>query len=139
MNAEVVLDTNVLVYAISTAAGEAAKAEIAGRLLAAGNAGISAQSLQEFFVTVTRKGPTRLSIAEAIDWLETFEDLPCLPVDASLVRHGADIADRYRISYWDGAILAAAHRLNASILYTEDLNHDQTYGSVRVVNPFRAN
>ena len=55
MNAEVVLDTNVLVYAISTAMGEAAKAEIAGRLLAAGNAGISGQILQEFFVTVTRK------------------------------------------------------------------------------------
>src|SRR5436305_1159741 len=85
MNAEVVLDTNVLVYAISTAVGEAAKAEVAGRLLAAGNAGISAQILQEFFVTVTRRGPTPLSVAEAIDWLETFEDLPCLPVDASLL------------------------------------------------------
>ena len=84
-------------------------------------------------------GPTPLPASEAIDWLETFEDLPCVAVDASLVRHGADIAQRYQISYWDGAVLAAAHRLNASILYTEDLNHDQTYGSVRVVNPFRVN
>ena len=44
MNAEVVLDTNVLVYAISTALGEAAKAEIAGRLLAAGNVGLFCSS-----------------------------------------------------------------------------------------------
>ncbi|MGE0750651.1 MAG: PIN domain-containing protein [Variibacter sp.] len=139
MNAEVVLDTNILVYAVSTALHEAAKAEIAGRLLAAGNAGVSGQILQEFFVTLTRKGPTPLSIPDAIDWLETLDGLPCVAVDAPLVRLGADIALRYQISYWDGAVLAAAHRLNATTLYTEDLNHDQTYGSVRVVNPFRAN
>ncbi len=139
MNAEVVLDTNVLVYAASTATHEAPKAEIAGRLLAAGNAGVSGQILQEFFVAVTRKGSTPLPLPDAIEWLEIFEDLPCVPVDAPLVRLGADIALRYRISYWDGAVLAAAHRLNASILYTEDLSHEQVYGSVRVVNPFRVN
>ena len=139
MNAEVVLDTHILVYAVSTAAHEAPKAEVAGRLLAAGNAGVSGQILQEFFVTVTRKGRTPLSIPDAIEWLEVLDGLPCVPVDAPLVRLGADLALRYQISYWDGAVLAAAHRLNATTLYTEDLNHDQTYGSVRVVNPFRAN
>ena len=39
-------------------------------------------------------------------------------------------------SSWNGAILAAAHRLNAEILDPEHLNHGQTYVSVRVVNPF---
>jgi predicted nucleic acid-binding protein len=43
---------------------------------------------------------------------------------------------RYGISYWDGAILAAAEALEAPILYTEDLNHGQLYGRVRAVNPF---
>ncbi len=43
---------------------------------------------------------------------------------------------RHEISYWDGAIIAAAESLGASILYTEDLNHGQHYGSVRAVNPF---
>jgi predicted nucleic acid-binding protein len=139
MTVEAVLDTNILVYAASTASAEAAKAKVAEALLGKGDVGISGQVLQEFFVTVTRKGTTPLTADEALDWIETFEDLPCAPVDARLVRHGIDIARRYRISYWDGAILAAAERLGAPILYTEDLNHDQTYGSVRVVNPFRAN
>ena len=133
------LDANVLVYAVSTAANEAAKAQIAEQLLKSGTIGISGQVVQEFFVTVTRKGSAPLSTAEALDWVEAFESLPCIPIDVGLVRDGAAIASRYQVSYWDGAILAAAHRLNASILYTEDLNHDQTYGSVRVVNPFRAN
>ncbi len=48
------------------------------------------------------------------------------------------MSERYKISYWDGAILAAAEQLGAPILYTEDLNDGQTYGSVTVINPFKA-
>ena len=33
-------------------------------------------------------------------------------------------------------IIAAAERLGASILYAEDLNHGQRYGSVQAINPF---
>ena len=139
MNAEAMLDANVLVYAASTTLNEAGKAQTATRLLKGGNVGVSGQVMQEFYVTVTRKSVTPLSAEDALNWIDVFDELPCIPVDTSLVRAGVHIAQRYKISYWDGAVLAAAHRLNASILYTEDLNHDQTYGSVRVVNPFRVN
>ncbi|WP_245435947.1 hypothetical protein [Mesorhizobium tamadayense] len=44
----------------------------------------------------------------------------------------------YEISYWDGAIIAAAERLGVKTLYTEDLNHGQAYGSVVAINPFRS-
>ncbi len=40
------------------------------------------------------------------------------------------------LSYWDGAIIAAAQRLEAATLYSEDLNDGQVYGTVRVVNPY---
>jgi len=38
----------------------------------------------------------------------------------------------------DAAIIAAAERLGASVLYAEDLNHGQSYRALRVVNPFKA-
>ena len=139
MNADVVLDTNVLVYAVSAAKDDAAKRKTALDLLEKNVVGLSGQILQEFFVTVTKRSRRVLSADEALDWIETFEDLPIVPVDAPLVRKGAEIASRYRISYWDGAIIAAAERLGAPILYTEDLNHGQAYGAVKVINPFRAN
>jgi len=44
---------------------------------------------------------------------------------------------RYGLSYWDGATVAAAEALGAKTLYSEDLNHGQQYGTVRVCNPFR--
>jgi predicted nucleic acid-binding protein len=36
----------------------------------------------------------------------------------------------------DAAIIAAAEQLGAPVLCTEDLNHGQVYGPVKVINPF---
>jgi predicted nucleic acid-binding protein len=139
MIAEAMIDTNVLVYAASRLPEDSDKAAVARDLVLRGGIGISAQVLQEFIVVSTRKVRKPWSIDDALDWVETLEDYPCLPIDGALVRYGAELAIRHTVSYWDGAILAAAHRLGASVLYTEDLNHDQVYDSVRVVNPFRPN
>jgi predicted nucleic acid-binding protein len=138
MIAEVVLDTNVLVYAVSGAVDDAAKRRIALELIDTRDIGLSGQILQEFFVTVTKKNRRAMSPDDALDWIESFEDFPIVPIDASLVRRGAELSARYQISYWDGAVIAAAQALQAATLYTEDLNHNQLYGDVRVVNPFRA-
>lgn len=54
----------------------------------------------------------------------------------AMFAQGLDLARRYGIHYDDAALLAAAEYLGAPILYTEDLNHNQVYGSVRAVNPF---
>jgi predicted nucleic acid-binding protein len=45
-------------------------------------------------------------------------------------------SERYTISYWDAAIVAAAEALNCETVYSEDLNNGQVYGGVRVVSPF---
>jgi predicted nucleic acid-binding protein len=137
MIVDAMVDTNILVYAASRLPEDAEKAGVARELVLRGGIGISAQVLQEFIVVSTRKVRNPWGIDDALDWVETLEDYPCLPIDAALVRYGAEIAVRHQISYWDGSILAAAHRLGARTLYTEDLSHDQLYGSVRVVNPFR--
>lgn len=138
MTVDCFLDTNVLVYAVSGAPSEADKKACAREIIARRQFGISGQVLQEFFVTVTRKITQPLSIESAIEVIDAFDDLPCVHVDPQLVRDGALQAARHQISYWDGAIIAAAERLGAAILYSEDLNDEQTYGSVRVVNPFRS-
>ena len=139
MTVEAFLDTNILAYAVSGAPEDAAKRKVAEKLIESVDFGISGQVLQEFYNTVTRKFSVPLTHDEAIDWLLMFEELPVVPVDASLVYHGAETAQRYKLSYWDGAIVAAAQRLQTQTLFTEDLNHGQSYGSVRAVNPFHPN
>ena len=62
--------------------------------------------------------------------------VPCQEIDHHLVRIAIELSERYAISYWDAAILAAAAAMGAHTLYSEDLNDGQQYGQVRVVNPF---
>ena len=137
MSPDCFLDSNVLVYAAIGKASWPERYARARELIADNDFAISAQVLQEFFVNVTRKSREPLPFAAARAWLVELRDRPCVPVDRELVTQGADIADRYKISYWDGAIVAAAQRSDTAILYTEDLNHGQLYGSVRAINPFQ--
>jgi predicted nucleic acid-binding protein len=130
------LDTNILVYAALGRGPEERKRAAAANLMGVTEFGVSTQVLQEFYTAVTRKPDRRLSAERALEWIEGLEQQPCAIVDKPLIKTAIELSWRYRISYWDGAILAAAERLGAEIVYTEDLSHGQTYGPVRVVNPF---
>ena len=136
MRAECFIDTSVIVYAAAGRGKLEAKRRKALALLEEADFGLSSQVLQEFYVVVTRKIQTPLPPAEALDWIEQFEVFPCVAIEPGLVKIAAEISERHQMSYWDGAIVAAAEILNAGILYSEDLNHQQYYGSVRAANPF---
>jgi predicted nucleic acid-binding protein len=137
MNVEVFFDTNVLVYAAAGKGKEEHKRRRALDLIESESFGTSAQVLQEFFVTVVKKAAYALPVAEALEWIEQWAEFPCQPIDHQLVRIAIELSHRYKISYWDAAILAAAESLKAFTVYSEDLNNGQQYGRVRVVNPFR--
>jgi predicted nucleic acid-binding protein len=136
MNANVFFDTNVLVYAAVGAGKEERKRKRALELIESEEFGTSAQVLQEFFVTVVRKASRPLSAAQALEWIEQWAAFPCQTIDHQLVRIAIEVSERYAISYWDAAILAAAEALGCLTVYSEDLNDGQKYGRVRVVNPF---
>jgi predicted nucleic acid-binding protein len=58
-------------------------------------------------------------------------------VSGELIQQGWRIQDRYRLSFWDALIVAAAKAASCAYLLTEDLHPDQDLGGVVVVNPFR--
>jgi predicted nucleic acid-binding protein len=136
MSVECFLDTNVLVYAVSSAEHEADKSRRALELVETSDFGLSAQVLQEFYVTVTRKIKKPLAPELAVALMDQYRVFPVVATDYPLIVSAVELSLRYGVSYWDGAILAAAEALEAQVLYTEDLNHGQSYGAVRAVNPF---
>jgi len=139
MNAEVFVDTNILLYAIDEDPASAAKRDLARKLLLSERWGWSVQVAAEFFVNATSpKRPFRLSSTDAAALVETWLAYPTLPGTADLVRDAMNIHRRFQVSYWDAAILAAAKRLGCPTVYSEDMNHGQDYDGVRVVNPFLA-
>jgi predicted nucleic acid-binding protein len=136
MKADCFVDTNVLLYAVSGDRSEAAKAEKARRILAREDFGLSTQVVQEFFVNATQKIARPLTDEEALEFIDIIALAPIIPIELGLVIEAVAYKKQYGISYWDAAIVAGAHALGASVLYTEDLAHDVTYGSVRAKNPF---
>lgn len=137
MNVECFIDTNVLVYAVGGRGADDWKRVRAFELLEPATFATSGQVLQEFFVTVTCKLKQPLAVSEAAHWVDRLSIRPVVAIGATLVKSAIGVAERYQISYWDGAIVAAARSLDAPVLYTEDLNDGQFYADVRVVNPFR--
>ena len=135
-NTEVFLDTNILLYAALGRDHAGHRWERAREIALSEDYCTSGQVLAEFYNVSTRKGAPPLSPQKAREWVRVVAMKPCQPVTPDVVLAGIDHAHRYQLSYWDGAIIAAAEKIGAKVLYSEDLNHGQTYGSVRVENPF---
>ncbi len=57
--------------------------------------------------------------------------------DGAAVLDAIDLEARFKLSFWDALIVVAAQTGGASIIYSEDLQHGQHFGSVRTENPLR--
>jgi predicted nucleic acid-binding protein len=133
------VDTNVLLYAVSTAPGEARKRRVARALLDATDLALSLQVLQEFFVQATRASrPDRLTHAQAAGLVEAFLRFPAQETTVAVARAAISTCARHRVSYWDAAILEQARALGCDVVLSEDLAHGRDYDGVRVENPFRS-
>lgn len=134
MHAEFFIDTNILLYAASSANAEQSKRIKARELLAQEGGGLSVQVQAEFYVNATTK--FKLPHDQVVRILESLDSYPVVPVSETVFWAALQIKNRYQLSYWDSAIIAAAVELGCHTVYSEDLNHGQLYAGVRVINPF---
>ena len=105
-------------------------------MLRAENGAISVQVLTEFWVTVTRKIRKPLSLSTARQEAELFGLMTVVDLDFTLFHDPLRLQQLHQISYWDAQIVAAAEKADCTVLYSEDLNADQKFANVTVVNPF---
>lgn len=136
MTAEVFLDTNILLYACSSADADAEKYAIAKQLILESNFAISAQVLQEFIANALKKKILGISENQIDATMELTAHVPVQPISHELIISAIILRRKLQISHWDACIIAAASALGCHTLYSEDLNHGQTYASVKVINPF---
>jgi predicted nucleic acid-binding protein len=136
MTAPVFVDTNVLIYALDDADLKKQKAASLWRseLWRSRRGRISFQVLQEFYVKVTQKWPTakqeaRSEVRDLLAWRP-------VTIDDAIVEVAWKIQDRYQFSFWDALIIAAAKSSSCRFLLTEDLQADQEFDGLLVINPF---
>ncbi len=137
MNAEVFVDTNIFLYSIDDSPAAVEKREVAREILRVEPWGWSVQVAAEFFVNATSpKRSFRLATDLANSLVETWLCFPTAEITADIVRDAIALHRRFQTSYWDSAILAAAKQLGCRTVYSEDMNDQQDYNGVTVINPF---
>lgn len=136
MTDRVFVDTNVLIYKMELdhPAKQRRALDWMTELWTSAAGRLSFQVLQEFFVKVTQKKPdlrdeARAEVRDLLAWRP-------LTVNAALLQDAWKIQDRYRLSFWDSLIVAAARSASCRWLLTEDLQAGQDFDGVTVVNPF---
>jgi predicted nucleic acid-binding protein len=131
------VDTNVLLYAISSRPDEAEKAQRAAALLNEPDLALSVQVMQEFYVQSTRTTAfSPIGHDVAVAFLATLQRFPILATTPSLVHAAFAARRRWNLSYWDAAIVEASRASGCNVLCSEDLQHGQDFDGVRVINPF---
>jgi len=137
MTAPVFVDTNVLIYALDQANPKKQEAARLWRteLWKSRRGRISFQVLQEFYVKITQNWPkarqeARSEVRDLLAWRP-------VSVDEAILERAWKIQDRYRLSFWDALIVAAAKATSCRYLLTEDLQANQDLDGLLVVNPFQ--
>ena len=130
------IDTNIAVYAIDRHdPSKRTKAkDLITDLLNRGEAVVSSQVLVEFAnIALSKLG---LASAGVIEQVRALADAEVIAISEHLVCAAIAARDEYQLSFWDACIIAAAQQAGCEVLYTEDLNSGQKYGTVLAVDPF---
>ena len=140
MNGRFFLDTNVFVYSLdkSSPAKQKRATQLVREAAATGKGIVSYQVVQEFFSVALRGFADVMSIAEAEQYLGTvFRPMLAVQSSQALLADALRLYERYRLSWYDSLIVAAALEAECGVLYSEDMHHGQTFGDLRIDNPFR--
>ncbi len=136
MTEPVFVDANVFLYMHDPAepSKQARAADWIGHLWQEWSGRTSVQVLSEMYAVLTRKFH--------IPAYNAWEDVSALfawkpqVIDEGLMARAREIEQRYRISWWDSMVVAAAQIQECTILLTEDLQDGGVFGHVTVRNPF---
>jgi len=131
-------DTNILAYEFDER--EPGRRPVAIELInkwrPSGYMIISTQVLQELYVVLTQKLKPNLTEEIAEEVIQNYSKLDVVILEPSLILEGIAIKRRYKISFWDALIVAAASYAGCKVLFTEDLSHGMKIAGVEIVNPF---
>ena len=133
------LDSNIFIYLFDeTDERKRSKAQqIVESGLQTNSVSISSQVVQETLNVVTRKLATPMTVEGAKSFMQDVL-LPLWRISPSLALYNRalDVQARYRYSFYDSLIVAAALDAGCDRLYTEDLQGGQRIESLKIENPF---
>jgi predicted nucleic acid-binding protein len=139
MSGRFFLDTNIFIYSFDHGAPvKAGKAtQLIRDALTTQKGFISYQVIQEFFNVALKRFSQPMRLADAEQYLGTvFRPLLGVHPSQTLYREGLELQARSGLSWYNSLIVSAAIQARCDVLFTEDIQHGQRFGSLQVANPF---
>lgn len=127
------VDSNIWLYAfMQTESGKITKAvEIISNPFVV----LSTQVINEVCVNLIKKANySELEIQQTVKNLYTHYQV--MTIDEKIIIEASKIRATYYLSYWDSLVVTSAMVADCSILYSEDMQHNQIIQNVHIINPF---
>ncbi len=140
MNTLVFVDANVLLYSEDARDPDKQKAALLwlDELWRRQCGRIGMQTLNEFYVNATRKLTPRLPQDVARTKIRCFDAWEPWQIDQATLESAWSVESRYGLHYWDSLVIAAAQHSGCRYLLSEDMGHEQFYGTLQVISPFKS-
>ncbi|NPA54423.1 MAG: PIN domain-containing protein [Aquificae bacterium] len=137
MKDKIFIDTNIWLYAFME--GNEEKSLIARKIIEENTESIclSTQVINEICINLLKKADfSEKEIQELIVNMSNVYEI--CPVDINDCIKASELREKFYLSYWDSLIVASALNSNCSILYSEDMQHNQIIeNKLRIINPFK--
>lgn len=133
------LDTNIFIYSFDRQAVDKSRraAQLIRTALKTQKGITSYQVVQEFFNVALQRFTKPMKADEAEHYFDTiFRPLLSIHSSPALYLEAMHLQGRYRLPWYDSLIVAAAIQARCEVVMTEDLQHGQRFGDLRIENPF---
>jgi predicted nucleic acid-binding protein len=133
------LDTNIFVYSFDQSAPPKARraAQLIREALTTQKGVISYQVVQEFFNVALKRFSKPMPAADAGQYLiAVFRPLLAVHSSQAIYAEALFLHAQSGLSWYDSLIVSAAIQARCKILFSEDLQHGQRFGTLQVRNPF---
>ena len=136
----VFVDANILIYSEdkSDPAKHAVALQWLNALWAKRVGRLSTQTLNEFYNTATQKLKPPMLGGDARAEVRRYGLWQPWQIDQPTVESAWAIESRYGLPYADCLVVAAAQHLGCPYLLTDAMAHEQHYGAVQIINPFKS-
>lgn len=133
---KITFDTNILIYSVARGSDQRhSKAVAIIEQAAQQDCVLTLQSLAEFYNATLRKGV--LDNDGALEYINYWKDFfPIVNAQASTLIEAIHLKATHKISFWDAMLIATAQEAGVKYLLSEDLNHAQQIGRIKIINPF---
>lgn len=140
---ERLIDTNILVYAydVSEITKHPIAKDIVTQIWQTGEGVVCVQNLMEFFVVITRKVTSPISVTVAksiIDDMVKSESWKVIDRDIHTFLDAIDLVSQYHVHIWDATIAACMKEHGVAVIVTEDKNDFEKIPGIHVVVPFES-